>query len=124
MPRKTDWKFGVIRSALAALLLVGFTGEARAGLLDCPPEFTADGTAKVHDGGGDPVETAASACQFLDPPDNNNVANGDECQQCRLLWRLNMGGSRSTDWQRTERHMGHQRRKLRPVRLHDHVQGR
>lgn len=76
MPRNSDWKFGVIRSALAALLLFGFTAEARAGLLDCPAEFTADGTAKVHDGAALPgVETAASACQYLDPPDNNNVAN-------------------------------------------------
>jgi hypothetical protein len=59
----------------AALLggIAGFAGESHATLITCPASFTTDGTAKVtHDNSTD---TAASACQYIDPPDNNNVAN-------------------------------------------------
>jgi hypothetical protein len=56
---------------LAGVFTVGVVEDARAALLDCPASFTVDGTAKVHDGPAQPgVETAASACQYLDPPDN------------------------------------------------------
>jgi hypothetical protein len=60
---------------IAALLggIGGFAGESHATLINCPASFTTDGTAKVtHDNSTD---TAASACQYLDPPDSSNVAN-------------------------------------------------
>jgi hypothetical protein len=59
--------------AIAAGLSV-FPGYVSAALISCPAAFTTDGTAKVHDGTG-AKNTAASACQYIDPPDNSNVAN-------------------------------------------------
>jgi PEP-CTERM motif len=61
-------------AVLTAATLAGLPGEARAVLVTCPATFIADGTAKVHDGTAD-KNTAASACQYIDPPDNSNVAN-------------------------------------------------
>lgn len=68
-----NWS-SVARSLLGAAL-VSFAASGHAALLGCPTGFTANGTAKVHDGGGTPVLTAAGACQYLDPPNNQTVAN-------------------------------------------------
>ena len=68
-----NWS-SVARSLLGAAL-VSRAAPGHAALLGCPTGFTANGTAKVHDGGGTPVLTAAGACQYLDPPDNKTVAN-------------------------------------------------
>jgi hypothetical protein len=65
-----------LAGSAAALLLgiAGLAGPANAALVACPAEFTADGTAKVHDGTGD-RRTAANQCQYLTPPDPGNVAS-------------------------------------------------
>lgn len=55
--------------AVAGSILLG--GTAQAALVSCPAAFTADTTAKVHNG----TTTAASGCQYLTPADNNNVAS-------------------------------------------------
>jgi PEP-CTERM motif len=69
-------KRGVAMCMLLAVLVVAFAHQASADVINCPASFTADGTAKVHDGATLPtVETAASACQYLSPPDNSVVAN-------------------------------------------------
>lgn len=82
--------------ACAALgMVLALPMAAEAALEACPASFTVDGTAKVHDGGGDPVETAASACQYLDPPDNNNVASVDNVNAAGFFgitnWTTNGG---------------------------------
>jgi hypothetical protein len=67
-----------LASALAVALVplaVTLSFDSHAAFNSCPASFVADGTAKVHDGGGAPVLTAASACQYITPPDQNNVAN-------------------------------------------------
>lgn len=64
----------VLRSLLGAAL-VSFAASGHAALLSCPTAFTANGTAKVHDGGAGPNFTAAGQCQYMDPPDNNTIAN-------------------------------------------------
>lgn len=64
-----------VARSLLGMALVSFAACGHAALLACPTGFTANGTAKVHDGGGMPVLTAAGACQYLDPPDNATVAN-------------------------------------------------
>jgi hypothetical protein len=70
---------GLYRAAVVTLgaagIVVASAGEARAGLVDCPAAFILDGTAKVHDGGGAPILTAADDCEYIVPADNNNVAN-------------------------------------------------
>lgn len=61
---------------------------AQAALVSCPSSFTTDPTAKVEDSTS--TTTAASACQYLDNPDNNNVAN---------LANINAAGFfGTTDW--------------------------
>ena len=47
---------------------------SHAALIACPASFTADGTAKVHDGSAAQL-TAAMACQYDDATDNNTVAS-------------------------------------------------
>ena len=61
-------------AALTAAALSGVPGQVNAVLITCPAPFVADTTAKVHDGTL-AKNTAASACQYIDPPDNSNVAN-------------------------------------------------
>jgi hypothetical protein len=68
-------KFRIAALAAVPAVILGLSGPSQAALINCPASFTANGTAKVHDGGGAPVLTAASACQYIDPPDNSNVAN-------------------------------------------------
>jgi hypothetical protein len=66
----------LLAAAAAVTLTLGGTG-ANASLVSCPAGFTASGTAKVHDGGGAPNITAASACQYVTPADPSNVATLD-----------------------------------------------
>ena len=74
MPRAV-MKVALASAALGMMLTLPMTAES-ATLNDCPASFTTDGTAKVHDGAAVPtIETAASACQYLTPADNNNVAS-------------------------------------------------
>lgn len=61
------------RAAIMAVTLFGFGGAAQAELISCPMSFTTDPTAKVEDPDG--ATTAASQCQYLSPPDTNNVAS-------------------------------------------------
>ena len=60
-------------AVLVATGLVSLAASGHAALLDCPTGFTSGVTAKVEDGAG--TATAASACQYLNPPDQSNVAN-------------------------------------------------
>jgi len=59
--------------ALIAAGLVSLAAPSHAGLLACPDSFTSGSTAKVENAAG--TATAASACQYLTPPDQNNIAN-------------------------------------------------
>lgn len=56
---------------LAALGFALGAAPANAALVSCPASFTTDGTAKVRNG----TETAASACQYITPADQSNVAS-------------------------------------------------
>jgi hypothetical protein len=58
--------------ALVAAGLVSLAAPGYAGLLSCPGSFTAGATGKVENAAG--TATAASGCQYLTPPDQNNVA--------------------------------------------------
>jgi hypothetical protein len=59
--------------ALALLAGAIAFSPAEAALNACPASFTTNPTAKVEDPTG--TTTAASACQYVTPPDNSNVAN-------------------------------------------------
>lgn len=72
---KRTFLMGLLGAAAVMGAAFAPSGQAHAALVSCPSGFTADGTAKVHDGGGAPNLTAASACQYLTPPDTSNVAN-------------------------------------------------
>jgi hypothetical protein len=52
--------------------LVSLAAPSYAALLDCPAGFSAGLTAKVENTTG--TATAANGCQYLDPPDQSNVA--------------------------------------------------
>lgn len=65
---------GLLGTAAVMAMAVAFGGQSHAALMSCPSSFTADVTAKVHDGGS-PRETAASNCQFVTPADSSNVAS-------------------------------------------------
>lgn len=65
---------GLLGTVAMLAVAVGFAGQGEAALMSCPASFTADGTAKVHDGSVS-RQTAASACQYLTPADPSNVAN-------------------------------------------------
>ena len=60
-------------AGLAGAAMLALGGAAEAALMNCPASFTADSTARVHDGGA-PTLTAAAACQYLSDPDNANTA--------------------------------------------------
>lgn len=60
-------------SAVVGALAWAAALPASAALVSCPTSFVTDGTAKVTDVSG--AFSAASACQYLDNPDTNNVAN-------------------------------------------------
>lgn len=69
-------KSRLVAGGLVAVALVSFCTAGQAALVSCPSSFTANGTAKVHDGAANPANlTAASACQYISPPDNSVVAN-------------------------------------------------
>lgn len=67
------------RAALGGTLLLAamsFSANSQAALVNCPNEFTEDGTAKVHDGSVN-KNTAADMCQRDDdtsPPFGTNTA--------------------------------------------------
>ena len=58
---------------LTGLLAPALVNPAGAATINpCPDDFVLDGSAKVHDGATSPgVLSAASACQYLTPPDND-----------------------------------------------------
>jgi hypothetical protein len=58
---------------LASVAVLGIATPSHAVLINCPASFTTDGTGKVNDPTG--LLTAASDCQYIDPPDNSNVAS-------------------------------------------------
>jgi len=60
----------------SAILLgsIGLPSGAQATLINCPASFTADLTARVHDGTL-AKNTAASGCQYDDATTNSTVAN-------------------------------------------------
>ena len=62
-----------IATATLAAAVLGFGSSAQAALINCPMPFTTNPTAKVEDSAE--TLTAASACQYLSPADNSNVAN-------------------------------------------------
>ena len=68
-----DRKFLMALVGTTAMVAVafGFAGQGQAALMTCPVAFTADGTAKVYNGN----ESTASACQYIDPADQSNVAS-------------------------------------------------
>jgi hypothetical protein len=69
--------------AMVALITPSLNATALP-LASCLPSFTADGTAKVHD--GTPAKlSAASACQFIDSPNPSNVANVHNVNQAAFF---------------------------------------
>jgi hypothetical protein len=74
---------GRVRSPAIAIALTSLAvlpGIAQADFISCPTSFIADGTAKVHDGSGAPLLTAVNDCQYITPPDENNVASEGNLQ--------------------------------------------
>lgn len=63
----------LITAAFLAVSVLGFGNYAQAALISCPSSFTTDPTAKVEDATG--TTTAASACQYVSPPDPSTVAS-------------------------------------------------
>lgn len=66
----------ITRKLVKAVLFVSTLAGAQAAhaaLVSCPTSFTTNPTAKVENSGG--TLTAASACQYVTPADNNNVAS-------------------------------------------------
>jgi hypothetical protein len=87
--KKILLKKTLLAGVAAAMLALG--GTAEAALMNCPAGFTSDGTAKVHDGGGAPLLTAVSDCQYLTPANPSNVAS---------IANINTAGFFGfTDWQ-------------------------
>jgi hypothetical protein len=86
-----NWKTALF---LGGMLVASttFTPTAEAALVSCPGAWTVDGTARVQDGPAQPgVQTAVSACQYITPADNNNVAS---------ISNINSGGFFGfSDWQ-------------------------
>ncbi len=92
------------RKFVTAVVISGafIAGSAHAALVACPTAFTTDGTAKVKGAAG--TDTAASACQYLTPADNNNVASLANVNSAAFFgfsdWLTNgqtqMGGSGNT----------------------------
>jgi hypothetical protein len=62
-----------LAQALVAAGMVSLAAASHAALMSCPSAFTAELTAKVENAAG--TASAAAACQYLDPPDQSNVAN-------------------------------------------------
>ena len=91
-------------SGLAGAAMLALGGTAEAALVDCPASFTADVTAKVHDGGGAPLVSAVSACQYLTPANPSNTATISNINSAGFFgfsdWQSNgqtqMGGSAYT----------------------------
>lgn len=89
--------------ACVAVVAVGaaWTAPADAALISCPASFTADGTAKVYNGGS----SAASACQYDDATDQSDVASESNINSSGFFgqsdWEFNpgqgqMGGAGNT----------------------------
>lgn len=85
-------------AAILSATLFGFGNPAYAKpvpvvyqLANCPTTFTTSPTGKVEDGGG--TTTAASACQYLTPPETNNVASIEHINTAGFFtftdWALN-----------------------------------
>jgi len=71
-------KSKIISVVVVAGYAFGLASTANAALISCPAAFTADGSAKVY--WNDPgtvtaIDAAATACQYISPADNNNVAS-------------------------------------------------
>lgn len=64
-------RLALTAAAVAVVSMIGLTGQSQAALVDCPAAFTANGTAKVFNGGS----SAASLCQYITPADQSNVAS-------------------------------------------------
>lgn len=64
-------RLALTAAAFAVGSMIGLTGQSQAALVDCPAAFTANGTAKVFNGGS----SAASLCQYITPADQSNVAS-------------------------------------------------
>ena len=82
-----------MKNTFLAVLMLALSGSAaQAALVSCPTSFTTDGTAKVYY--GDQL-TAASACQYVEPPDNNEVANLTNINEAGFFgftnWTANAG---------------------------------
>lgn len=63
----------LVRVAVLAATLLGFGSSAQAALISCPASFITNPTANVEDPTG--TTTAASACQYVSPADQSNVAS-------------------------------------------------
>ena len=68
---KRALRYGIGAVALLAGTMAFNPGQAA--LVNCPASFITDPTAHVEDPTG--TTTAASACQYVQPPDNSNVAS-------------------------------------------------
>lgn len=83
--------------AVVCVAMVGMSGTAEAAQVSCPAAFTANGTAKVHDGGGAPILTAASACQYIGTASPSTVANAANVNANAFFgfsdWTVNAGNS-------------------------------
>lgn len=99
-------KRSLIAAAVLGTSVLGFSGSAQAALEPCPTSFVTDPTARVEGPGG--LTTAASACQYLTPADNNNVASIENINAASFFgfsdWTANSGnlqvnqGGQSGTW--------------------------
>jgi hypothetical protein len=63
----------LLKVAAVAAFTFGVQMTAQAALVSCPTSYVTDPTSKVEDTTG--LHTAASACQYITPADNNYVAS-------------------------------------------------
>jgi hypothetical protein len=63
----------ILKATVFAAAMIGVQAAANAALVSCPASYVTSPTAKVEDGSG--TQTAVSACQYITPADNNNVAS-------------------------------------------------
>lgn len=63
----------LFKATVFAAAFIGVQAASNAALVNCPASYVTSPTAKVEDVSG--TLTAASACQYITPADQNNVAS-------------------------------------------------
>jgi hypothetical protein len=63
----------LLKATVFAAAFIGIQAAANAALVNCPASYVTSPTSNVEDGTG--TQTAVSACQYITPADQTNVAS-------------------------------------------------